>query len=246
MNYLNSSAFVHREVKNWINRETATHGLEAMGYKVELVSAIDEIPTGDYPIVYGGVNFVRSYINREGLHVPHMGEVPEEAIPLAGRKIERMTLKEALKDRRYHFIKPIPTRQKMFTGFVYNEPMDLLNVAQYDDNEEVLVSPKMNIITEHRVYVYDREVSDSKRYKGSFRTMPDISIADKLLEVWPAHKASSFSIDLGLDSEGNKTFVVECNDAFSLGFYGIATDLAAAMLVNRWEQIYFRSIPNNQ
>jgi len=228
--------YLHSELRGWANKETIRHGAVKLGCLVVETDRLIDVPEKKGHIMYGGVSFVHKFIEREGLQVQRLGDVPECLMDFAGRKIELMTLKDALKEK-FRFIKPISEYQKEFTGFVYRAPVDLLNIANYDENWLVHVSEYVSFLSEYRVFVHKREVIGAKHYKGSFRVIPDIEVADKILKNWPSDYPSSFSIDLGLTTAGD-TLLVECNDVMSLGWYGFEETYAAAMLVDRWEQIH--------
>ena len=231
-------ALIDRDCKNWINFETAYRGLSEMGYMCISTRKDDLSIVNDNEVFYGNVGFVEKALELLGYPKRAIAHVPDDLMPFAGRIIETVTLSEALQQSKTQkiFIKPKPEKHKFFTGMVLNSSSDLLNLANYDNDELVLMSPAINILSEWRCYICDGEVLDVKHYKGDFRIHPCYETIDHAAKSWKSCPVA-WALDVGITDDG-KTIVVECNDVMSLGFYGLSTLKAGKMLRERWDEIH--------
>lgn len=239
------NAYLEKETKGYLNKEIALQGLQKIGACVTLISKVDLLnwneKDAEDAIFYGNVGFIKSVAERYNYPFNPVGHVPDELQHLSGREIKEVTLDEALaesKNRRV-FIKPIPSKNKLFTGFVLNNsPMDMFYLANYflNKEEQVLMSPEIKLVSEWRCFIHDKTVLDAKHYKGNFRVSPDYAVADTAAHDWK-DSPIAYSCDLGVTKEG-ETVIIECNDVMSLGFYGLDFLYAGSMLRDRWEEIH--------
>jgi len=233
------NAFVQTNTRYHMNKETAKRGLFEMGCVVEEIEYNPDIiaqnPDGIY---YGNVGFNNKILEQLGYNQRHIGHVPEDLYHLAGRTIETVSLKEALARRAHEsiFIKPVPEHHKKFNGLSFDNPYDLYNVAAYDDDAMVLLSPRINIVSEWRGFIVDDELVDAEHYKGNFRLAPDYYKIENNIKSWK-DRPVAWSCDMGITDKG-ETIIVECNDVLALGWYGVHPSIAGRMLIARWDQIH--------
>jgi hypothetical protein len=163
-----------------------------------------------------------------------MIDYPEELSEFYGRKIWRSTLGEIREsDRDDLFIKPIS--QKLFIGHIRSNIGYLTQTAPFEDDLEIWCSDPVKFISEYRTFISGGQIVGCKHYKGDFLTFPDADVIyDCVVEMSP--KYNTYSLDVGITERG-ETFVVEVNDAFSLGSYGLDCVTYAKMLENRWLEI---------
>lgn len=107
--------------------------------------------------------------------------------------------------------------------------------ASYPDETKVLVSEVVTFVTEYRGFVLDNKLIGWKHYKGDFTKMPDVSTVQKAIMAYGT-SPRAYSIDFGLDIDG-RSLLVEINDAFALGCYGLDPILYARMIEARWDEI---------
>lgn len=235
-------AYVHKKTKNPLNRETALAGLSERGHIVDIVNDISEVPDNLYDcIFYGNIGFIRDVVNKLGYTQCYIGHVPDELQSLAGRYIKRVSIDEAVAESKLNsiFIKPVPENNKQFTGFVMDKGQ--LNAIYYinyilNGYDQVLMSPEVKFVSEWRCFVLGKECLDAKHYYGDFRLCPDYSVVDNAIKMWKSAPIA-WSCDLGITDKG-ETFIVECNDVMSLGFYGLVSYKAGAILEERWQEIH--------
>ena len=77
------------------------------------------------------------------------------------------------------FVKPVKT--KLFDGMLISK-IENLNYLRDLDNIDIIVSDKIDIVSEHRVYVHNKKAIYSCNYSGDFRINPDFNYVDLLIE----------------------------------------------------------------
>lgn len=233
------NAYIGLKTKSWMNRETLFHGLSFRGHNPIIWDETQPIPVEYDAIYYGNVGYMDKVVKALGYHHRHIGHVPDDLLPLAGRKIEINTFDSVLEKKQPVFIKPLPHLNKQFTGFVYTgKQLQHIVMANYfQSGEKVITSEVVDFVSEWRCYICDGEVLDGKHYKGDFRIAPDYKVADEACKLWKDAPAA-WSCDLGVTKDG-RTLIVECNDCMCLGMYGLSELKAALMLDRRWEEIHF-------
>lgn len=234
------NALVQTNTKNYMNHVTASHGLYQCGCFVESKEYLpgDTIEVDNESVYYGTVGFYTHIMEQLGYTQRHIGHVPEDLYAFAGRNIETVPLSVALTKKKTEdiFFKPIPENHKKFTGSTFNKSIDLINLYSYDENDLVLMSPVINIISEWRGFVLNDELVDSRNYKGNFRIVPDYAKIEPYFKLWK-ERPCAWSCDFGVTDTG-ETVIIECNDVISLGWYGTDPSNAGRLLIARWEEIH--------
>lgn len=190
-------------------------------------------------MVYGGIARVRKAFDRLGVAQPTVGELPPaEVLPLYGRRVWATAMREVrqgYEDNRFFFIKPL-REHKAFPGHVTSGSISTLALTSgFADDFEICASDVMWFFSEYRLMIHRGRIRDSRFYRGDFRLAPDYTVADLFLETIDDPPVA-YSLDLGVNVTG-KTCVVEVNDAFSLGHYGMPSIAYAQMVIDRWEEI---------
>lgn len=212
-------------------------GFSLLGFECRpfLLKDMDWLDISKETIVSGYIRTVRKAFDLLGCSTPDEVSIPEELVSFAKRKIWTSTLGDIRENEPNCFIKPLKG-QKLFTGHVRNGNMGyLLQTAALSDDTEVLCSEVVDFTTEYRGFVLDQKLIGWKHYKGDFSLMPDINaVYDAISQFHSAPVA--YSIDFGLSTKG-ETILVEINDAFALGSYGLEPTKYASMIEARWHQI---------
>ena len=202
----------------------------------------DEINTIDISretLVTGGVGIVRKAFTRLGVPQPTVGEIPpKEVLDLYGRHIWSTTMAEVrqgYEDGKHFFIKPLKMH-KEFSGHVTSGDISRLAMTAYLPNDfEILASEIMNFQSEYRLFIHKGKIVSCKFYRGDFRKLVDFAVAEAFLEKIQ-NPPIGYSLDLGV-AENEKTYIVEINDAFSLGNYGLSSIIYTKIVIDRWEEI---------
>lgn len=217
------------------------HGCHQMG--IDTVSfrqpEIETLPLTKNTLVHGGIGMVRRALDRLGVPQPHVdGMPPQEVYHLYGRRMWATTMAEVrqgYEDNRFFFIKPLLS-QKAFTGHVTSGSIaDLSRTIAFENDFEVLASEVMSFQVEYRLFVHKSRVVAARFYCGDFTKQIDYRVADEFISLYK-NPPVSYSLDLGLAEDG-QTRVVEINDAFSLGCYGLSSIPYARLVIDRWEEL---------
>jgi hypothetical protein len=132
------------------------------------------------------------------------------------------------------FFKPV--KEKLFTGFVWRSPDgDRMRVATFGDDVEVWVSERVDFVSEYRCFVNGGKIVGCRHYNGDWSVVPSRGVVEEAVE---AYKSSprAYSIDFGV-TRGGTTLLVEVNDAYALGAYGLPSVLYANMIEARWGEL---------
>jgi len=228
----------------------AWYGFEKMG--VETVPYTwpqlrdGEIELTRDALVVGGILPVRTAVERLGYHPPENVDYPESLKPFLCRTVTRSTIREAHRlcvDDRVDppkFIKPV-TGHKEFDGHIIACYRDLIRTAgwlQQAPDTEVWVSDVVEWKSECRYFVNRGQVVGVGHYKGDPLTLPNGHVVRHAVREYEASGEApvAYTIDFGVLQSGD-TALVEVNDGFAFGVYGLNALKHARMLEDRWSQM---------
>lgn len=219
-------------------------GFHARGRDVSKASArqIEATPADPECLVFGGVATVRSYLARLGCEPPDL-DYPESLRPFMGRSVEVTSLGEIR--RRYNesgppvFVKPV--RQKTFHGQEVSRFRDLIPTSHLDATTPVYCVELVEFVSEWRVYCRDDQAVGIGHYRGDPLLFPD---KDEIREALLSFKMEegrpqACALDFGI-VRGGETLLVEANDMFALGSYGLDPQLYSELIEHRWTQLVSR------
>ena len=204
---------------------------------VILFEDIEEVPKSKYNIVVACIESTNKYFERFGLPPKQALNIPYELMSYTHRDIRYMTMGEFKKERILPiFVKPNGRAKEFMAGVITREDSREMFFNAVEDSCPVLVSSPIDIISEWRGYVYDKALQGIYWYSGDFRKMVDCSVIDRAIKDYTSQPAG-YSIDFGLTSDG-KTVLIECNDGWSLGNYGLDCSKYCKLLTKRWVEIF--------
>ncbi len=218
----------------------AAEGFEQLGYTIRTFERTD-ILTDKFRLLYrtnpfvGSIDTMRTLFRREKVE-PSPIDFPVDMN--FGRMISKLSLKSALNffetTGLHLFIKPVET--KLFDGMLLRHK-NLLNYFTpfLEENPECWVSNELNILSEWRGFVHNGQLVDCRQYKGNFRLQPDMSFLDTSVENCPL-AISAYTVDVAL-IEDLSTVIIEVNDFWAIGSYGLEPQLYAQMLADRYFEI---------
>jgi hypothetical protein len=223
---------------NSINEYSAWVGLESLGVPCEFFEyqQLESIPLSVETLVVGGIQTVRRAISLLGGITPPNIDYPDEITPLLGRHIHEGRLGDVrasvdTEGYRPVFVKPIA--QKYFTGRVIAKFRDIIPLAKYPADTPVWVSEIVDFKSEYRVFVRGKEVQSVRPYKGDPLLFPN---PETIKQAVTSLRLKTYCLDVGVNQQG-QTLVVEVNDAFAFGTYGLKTEVHAHMLLSRWGEL---------
>ena len=222
-----------------INVSNALYGFNKLGVETILFEDINDIldwVTRDDIVVsfIGDANKVFSKFDV----VHDVKDYPEELRKYLKRNIGESTISELLlKDELFgKFIKP--KVQKVFTGGVIKDYTDLAKIGVRDC--PIFYSDVVEIVSEYRCFIIYDKIVDIKPYGVNVGCIKgiDFNYVDALIEDFSTikDKPNGCSIDIGIGPKGEH-YLIECNDGFSLGCYGLDCILYAKLLSARWSQL---------
>lgn len=236
--------FIQREGEQFsnINYLTAYLGFREFGYDVELFrwNEFDSLPITRETIISGGIPVVLKALRKLDCPTPFLPAVPDSVAEFA----ERSTWKATMSDVRNRFsdanaeplfFKPLPHDTKLFNGTVARRFRDLIATAHLPAELPVLCSQVVDFVSEYRVFLLNREAIGCRHYKGDFRRYPDFRIVDAAVEKF-TDCPMACAMDFGVTREG-RTLLVEVNDGYSLGCYGLNEVRYAKMIEARWREL---------
>jgi hypothetical protein len=209
---------------------SAQIGAQNCNIQVKKFSEWKDIPADPTNIIVGSVEMCKGWL-QQYYTVPY-------AIDLSvfnkylGRKIDTVLVK----DLEYPtFIKPV-IDVKAFTGFeAVNESYVQIFAEGYTGH--VWSQEIVDIVSEYRMYITNNKILGMKHYSGDCLVFPDAKFIAECFEfsktVLDYH---SYALDFGVLSDG-RTILIEPNDGWAIGNYGLEPSLYYRFIRNRWLQL---------
>lgn len=203
---------------------------------------IKEVPTQRNIVLVGCIEDTNEFLSRFGL-------APKMALNIPGdlwcpgylkRSLWNLTLGELLEGKANHlfpmFIKPAGRSKGFVAGIVRNVEQARLYFNNLYPETEMLCSEVVNFVSEYRCYIIESKVVGIKHYLGDIFTFPDTNHIQEMVKAYTSAPAG-YSLDVGILDSG-ETVLVECNDGWSLGNYGLESNLYVRLLVARWRELF--------
>lgn len=172
--------------------------------------------------------------------LPEPIDFPEEILTnsdLIKRQINKMPLndfiemyKGCFKDD--FFVKPV--KSKLFDGILITH-INHLNYFKGYDNPDVWVSEKLDIISEYRAFIHKGKIKYCSSYRGDFKVAPDYDYIEQIIKQYTSCPIA-YTIDVGVLKNG-RTELIEINDMWAIGSYGLYCIDYAEMLSDRYFEI---------
>ncbi len=213
----------------------------AMDYRL---TTFEEVASGKFDtlikqnLFVGSTEFMREVFSR-------IGKTDVRVPKNSNREHKIITLGEArdiVAGGKKIFIKPLTI--KLFTGLILDgcHYASLDNIP--DDTLVMSYEPFSNrIFTEWRVYVHNHKIVDVKNYSGDLFGVPDSSYINKVITE---NKVFGFPIayvidvgrlDMPLSAQLFDNVIIEYNDMWAIGNYGVPNDLYLKLLKDRYFEI---------
>ncbi len=218
-----------------INKYNAQVGAYLQGEEVILYqyfSEIKQLTSDDTVVDY--ITETRALLKMMGLDVP-VYDYPIELNEFYGRKIYAGILGEIVNipDNWGKFIKP-KAGSKVFTGRVVNGTNNLIGIGLPFDYP-IWISEVVEFIAEWRCFVLDGQVLDVRPYTGDYHVHLDPSVIDEAISCWKDAPVA-YGLDIGVTRDG-RTLVVEVNDGYALGNYGLSPLNSINFHKARWKEM---------
>jgi hypothetical protein len=217
----------------------AFYGAMDLNIKTKLIT-IDDVKSGEFDfaiknnIAVGSIDFMNDVFIRLGLkNIPNVPKVSESACAILTLGQVREYFKN-LPQEETKFIKPV--QRKRFGGFLINN-VNYVSLNGFPDELNVYLFEKFSkkIISEYRIYIHRDKIIDCRNYSGMFSVLPDFNFVKKHISL-NKNFPCSYTIDIGIFSDGENV-VVEYDDMWSVGNYGVENTLYLEMLIDRFKEI---------
>jgi hypothetical protein len=173
---------------------------------------------------------------------PPSDSYPQSLRPWLERKVWTTTVRKLLIESHQTelsgiFIKP-RSKAKLFTGFVLRSNAGLSKLDGCAKDTELYVSEEVEWLSEYRVFVMDGKIVGTRIYSGDPIHSLDMQIVEQAIAAFEAsdERTSAYGIDFGVLANGS-TALVEWNDGYSLGSYGLDKELYTDLILRRWEEL---------
>jgi len=217
---------------------TAYMGCLHLGYTIVFFCKIEEVPINS--IVIGFSEDTITYLKRCNINVPKPLGIPKELSKYTLRNVKVVTFEEFLKS-------PVPTegifikphdQLKLFPSGVIKHESSKRNgvIPQIPLDTLVEVCDFMDMQSEYRVFVRRGKIVGIKHYQGDFKMFPNTILMDKIISEYGSAPIG-YTIDFAI-TDNFDTVLVECNDGWSIGPYGLEPDEYIKLLIDRWIEIY--------
>lgn len=225
-----------------VNKFNAQVGYHLRGEEVRLfkdTSEIKRLYKEDILIDY--IYETRWILEKMGIEVSEL-DYPQELASFYGRWIKGGRIGEIVNHPENWgvFIKPM-VGSKKFTGRVIRSASDLIGIGLPFDYP-IWISQALDFKREWRVFVLDGQVLDVRPYRGDYHYHYDGAIIDQAIVSWK-NAPAAYAMDIGVTEDG-QTLIVEINDGYALGNYGLNPLKAAVFFERRWRELtqpYFKN-----
>ncbi|MHA3772612.1 ATP-grasp domain-containing protein [Verrucomicrobiota bacterium sgz303538] len=223
-----------------INYYNAWLGFQELGYETIMFeeTTFDELHLTRESIVTGEIPIMLAAFTKLGILYTPLQYIPQSLHRFAARRIWTSTLGEvrnAVASGEALFAKPLEGTPRYFKGQVLRTFRDLIRTAHCDPAMPLWCSELVDFVSEYRVFVCEGEIVGLKHYSGDFRIFPDWPTVEEVMASY-TDRPAGFGLDFGVTRDG-RTLIVEQNDGFSLGCYGLHHVIYAELLAARWNQI---------
>lgn len=187
-------------------------------------------------VVCGWVRTIRLAWERLGVRAPAPIDYPQPLATWLHRRVWPGTLRDLAALDRPAFVKPAADA-KLFDGRVHM-PGDAIAVRQPVETS-VWMSDVVQWRSEWRAYVRGGSIIGAYPYRGDWRVSPSWSDLDAMVHSW-SDSPCAYALDIGVLIDG-RTALIEANDAWALGNYGLLPADYAGLLRMRWDEIVVAS-----
>lgn len=212
-------------------------GLRDMGFECVRFSTLEDLQAHYHcrdEIIVGGVGMIRKRLRVFDIEPP-MIDYPKELSGYLGRTILESKLSTVANNPSLWPIFIKSKEQKRLTGKVISSTKDLVGLGFQEEDIDIYRSSIIDFVSEYRVFVRYGQILDIKHYWGNPLVFPDSKVIQSAIEDYTS-APDAYGIDFGVTKDG-RTLLIEVNDAWALGCYGLESHLYAKFLLTRWAQL---------
>jgi hypothetical protein len=201
-----------------------------------------QLPLSRSTLVAGSIPAVLRAFAQIGIAEPEPNDYPSVLEPFLHRRIWVSTVRAVVDGLQQGDIPPVfvkpKGRLKRFTGRVVSSRDDVPWLSGASGAMPVYCSVPVEWKSEFRVYVLKRRVLDCLHYSGDPAVRPSEEVVRKAVRILEdaGQAPAGYGIDFGVLADG-RTALVELNDGFGLGSYGLEDELYTDLILSRWEEL---------
>jgi hypothetical protein len=244
---------VYVEAKNGnptnFSQYKAWDGFRWRQFKTALIES-EQILEGRVPLtpdvlVVGGLRCLREVFRQLRVALPVFSDLPECLLAYRGRRVWHSTLGQLRIETRSNgslpiFFKPLGA-WKLFPAQILTDSNGLQPFENLPDDTGVLVSDCVHFLSEWRCFVCQGRIFGLSHYEGDCLLYPDASVVRGAIDDFRQDAPAAYAIDFGITADG-RTLLVEVNNGYALGSYGLRPLPYSEMLEAWWlEQICARA-----
>jgi hypothetical protein len=221
------------------NCAIAYDGFRQMGWEIVPFKQSDNPLLPDLTsedVVVGFIEAVQTALLKLKITLPDAVNYPDELSDFLGRKVWHSHINFIAKHPELWgiFIKPV-TSPKKFKGRLLTSVKDLISCGDEFEDTEIWCSEPVKFLAEWRCFVRYGEILGVKSYAGDWRVHFDSEIIENAIAAYTSAPAG-YAADFGVTDKG-ETLLIEINDGYSIGAYGLFPLDYARLLASRWAQI---------
>lgn len=249
LNFFYMKAYLEKCETEWFDDfvYTARQPIEDRGIKIVpfngtyLDEFIEKTVFDENDIIVGSVEATKAFWQKVGITIPKYIGYPESLNSFYKRTIKRTRFGKITIADLPIFIKPAYD-VKLFTGFILDKTTTLSSISMFYDvnnNTAIYTSDVLNIKSEYRCFVHKGKLVGVKHYDGDFLLFPDMSIVQNIIDLYKDQPVS-YTLDIGVfkvDHNLYDTCLIEINDFWAIGGYGLDGKTYARMLIDRFQEI---------
>lgn len=217
------------------NTYAAFFGFSIMGWEVVFYEGEPPKGLSREDVVLGYITQVKQAIANLGIEPPTELDYPESIRSYLGRKIWQDNLHHIYTDNSTWpvFVKPV--KGKQFDGKLITSLRDLIGLGDQNEDRKIWCSEPVEFISEWRCFVRYGNLLDAKHYKGDFKLKPHFGVIESCIKSY-VDQPVAYTLDFGLTSDG-RTLLIEVNDGYAFGTYGLKPLDVAKMISARWSEM---------
>lgn len=248
------AVLIQREAGEFHNANgfNAWQGFVERGYEVRFADlaamAGDAVAVDSGTVTVGSVAFVRRALRRLAAEPPPLG-YPACLRAYLGRRVWATNWAEVRARvgpdtaTRAVFVKP-RDHDKAFTGYVVSAFRDLIRTAGWPAEMPLWAAEPVRFVSEWRYFVLRGDVIGVGHAKGDPFRHPDPIVVRAAVADFALEAPVAYGIDLGVTDDG-ATLLIEVNEGFSLGCYGLGPLAYSGFLIARWRELTELIDPSN-
>jgi hypothetical protein len=224
------------EIPQTVDCSIAFHGFEELNADITIKQewfSLDREELLEYDVCVGSVHLCQNALFKMGIKDYEIPCYPQKLERFFHRTIYQDTLGNVISKKFsvHKFIKPV--KSKRFASFITDSKDYAIALMNLDENEPVYVSSLVSFESEWRVYIKDNDIQAVCFYKGDPTLFPEPKIIRRMIRSWDG--PCCYGLDVGVFK--NMTCLVEVNDFYSIGNYGLEPLIYANMLCLRWREL---------